>query len=387
MATSPSSSTDKLKIGLVFDDSLDRPDGVQQYVLNIGQWLTAQGHNVHYLVGKTKRQDIANVHSLSRNIAVKFNGNRMSMPLPTARKALRQFLDREQFDVLHVQLPYSPFLAQRLILAAGPNVAVIGTFHIFAESKLVAISTKLLSYWLHDSLKRFDKIVSVSEAAKQFAQRYFGIETTVLPNVIDYRRFASAQPLQKYSDNLLNVLFLGRLVPRKGCQQLLEAINLIKDADLPKFRVIICGKGPLLDSLKAYVVHNQLERLVEFVGFVSEADKPQFYASANIAVFPSKGGESFGIVLVEAMANGQAAVLAGNNSGYRSVMIENQDLLFDPNDATALADKLTKYLHDESLRLASGVWGQNYAKSFDTSIIGVKLVEIYQEALRKRLEQ
>ena len=384
MAISPSPAVDKLKIGLVFDDSLDKPDGVQQYILSIGQWLTVRGHDVHYLVGETKRQDLANVHSLSRNVTVKFNGNRMSIPLPTSATKLKKFLDDQQFDVLHVQLPYSPYLAHRIIIAASHDVAVIGTFHIYAENKLVAVATKLLSYWLQRSLQRFDVVVSVSEPAKQFSKQFFGIETTILPNVIDYQRFAIATPLQEYSDDVLNVLFLGRLVPRKGCQLLLEAINLIKNDDLPKFRVIICGKGHLLENLKAYVAQNQLDQLVEFVGFVSEADKPSYYASANIAVFPSNGGESFGIVLVEAMASGQAAVLAGDNSGYHSVMYEDQDLLFDPHDATVLAEKLTKYLRNESLRLATQAWGQNYAKTFDTALIGAKILDICVNAERSR---
>src|SRR5579875_4032120 len=100
-----------MKIGMVLDDTLDTPDGVQQYVLQVGRWLSAQGHDVHYLVGATTRTDIPNIHSLSRNKQVRFNGNRMSMPLPASRKKLKQFLRTEQFDVLHVQVPYSPFMA------------------------------------------------------------------------------------------------------------------------------------------------------------------------------------------------------------------------------------------------------------------------------------
>ena len=107
-----------MKIGLVLDDTLDTPDGVQQYVLQVGAWLTDQGHEVHYLVGQTARTDIPNLHSLSRNLKVRFNGNRMSMPLPASRRKLRAFLQEMQFDVLHVQVPYSPFMAGRLLSVA-----------------------------------------------------------------------------------------------------------------------------------------------------------------------------------------------------------------------------------------------------------------------------
>lgn len=377
-----------LKIGLVFDDSLDAPDGVQQYVLSLGEWLRTQGHDVHYLVGATKRTDLKNLHSLSRNLKVRFNGNRMSMPLPTSSKKLRTLLDTEQFDLLHVQLPYSPFLAGRIIKAAKPETAIIGTFHIFAEGTLASIGTKLLRTWLSQSLKRFDSIVSVSKAAADFASRNFGVTTAVLPNVIDYSRFATAPPLAKYEKGVLNILFLGRLVPRKGCHVLLEAINLIKfDNTLPKFRVIVCGKGPLAKNLTHYSAENRLNEIVEFVGFVSEEDKPKYYASADIAVFPSSGGESFGIVLLEAMASGRTDVLAGDNSGYRSVMAANPDQLFNPLDAKVLAIKLRQHLRDAELRNKAQKWGQQYSATFDTSIVGAKLLNIYQEALRKRRAQ
>lgn len=378
----------KLKIGLVFDDSLDKPDGVQQYVLSIGQWLGAQGYDVHYLVGETKRTDLKNLHSLSRNLNAKFNGNRMSIPLPTSSNRLKEFLDQQQFDILHVQLPYSPFLAHRIIKAAGKKVAIIGTFHIFAEGWPAIIGTKLLRIWLSKSLLRFDHIVSVSKAAADFASQNFGIETEVLPNVIDYDRFALSTPLEKYDDQILNILFLGRLVPRKGCQVLLEAVNLIKiDNTLPKFRVIICGKGPLAIKLSNYVDNNGLKNLVEFVGFVSEESKPRYYASSDISVFPSSGGESFGIVLLEAMASGQAEVLAGDNPGYRSVMTESNNQLFEPLDVEGLAIRLRNSLLDVESRDRSKAWGQAYSKTFDTKLIGTKLINIYQEALRKRFGQ
>src|ERR1039458_8447904 len=104
-----------LKVGFVLDDSLDKTDGVQQYILSLGSWLKQQGHDVHYLVGETVRTDIPNVHSLSRNINARFNSNRMSTPLPASPARIRKLLEDVQFDVLHVQIPYSPFLAQQII--------------------------------------------------------------------------------------------------------------------------------------------------------------------------------------------------------------------------------------------------------------------------------
>lgn len=374
-----------LKIGFVLDDGLDNPDGVQQYILALGTWLHTKGHEVRYLVGETKRNDIPGVHSMSRNMGVRFNGNKLSMPLPTSRRRLRRFMEREKFDVLHVQVPYSPFMGHQLIMAARPSVAVIGTFHIAPNNPIVSVGNRLLGLWLHYSLKRFDTMLSVSTTAADFATQTFRISSQVLPNVIDYARFHEAKALHNYGDDRLTILFLGRLVPRKGCQQLLAAVQrLYNKQNTPKFRVVICGSGPLETHLKKYVAHHGLQDIVEFVGFISEEDKPRYLASADISVFPSSGGESFGIVLLEAMASGHAAVLAGDNAGYRSVLIDRPDLLFDPHDTEALAAKLENYLADAALRYETAAWGASFTKDFDTQAVGQNLVDIYQRALHKR---
>lgn len=380
------SNTSQLKIGLVLDDSLDSADGVQQYVLAIGEWLSSQGHDVIYLAGQTSRVDIKGVYSLSRNIRVKSNGNYLSVPMPTSNTKLRDFLGKHKLDILHVQTPFSPFMGGRLVKNASEATAVIGTFHILPNSRLIAVATYLLGLWSRSYLKRFDKMLSVSPAAALFAKQSFGISSTVLPNVIDYERFKVAKPLAKYRDSKLTVLFLGRLVPRKGCQLLLEAVEqLVKTSpSLPEFRVIVCGKGELQKDLERFVSKSGLANIVDFVGFVSEDDKPSYYASADISVFPSSGGESFGIVLLEAMANGHSVVLAGDNAGYRSVIEGQPDLLFDPKSADGLAQKLKQYLTDSSKRQQMATWGSGHTAGFDVDVVGQKLLSIYREALRNR---
>lgn len=378
----------KLKIGLVLDTSLDQPDGVQQYVLAIGEWLRSQHHDVHYLVGESHRKDVKNVHSLAKNISVRFNGNRTTIPLPTSRKTLKHFLDKEKFDVLHVQMPHSPFMAQRLILAASSHTAVIGTFHIAPYNRLVSIGNTLLGFWLRPSLKRFDTVVSVSQAGADFAEDTFGITTEVLPNVIDYTRFKTAKPLEKFSNNKVKILFLGRLVPRKGSELLMQAIaRLARQTHVPEFEVIICGKGPLTPKIEGYIRKNKLQSIVRMEGFVSEEDKPRYYASADIAVFPSSGGESFGIVLLEAMARGNAAVLAGDNPGYRTVMTPRPEQLFDPHNAAALTDLLGQYVRHEKIRERARTWGTKYTAGFDIQVVGKQLENIYEEALHKRRKE
>jgi phosphatidylinositol alpha-mannosyltransferase len=375
----------QLKIGFVLDDSLDTSDGVQQYVLTLGKWLGTQGHEVHYLVGNTTRTDIKNVHSLSRNFKVRFNGNRLSIPLPASRRGLGELLAHEKFDVLHVQMPYSPWLAHRIIEILPEQTALTGTFHIVPYSRAVHAANRALAVWLRSTLKRFDDIFAVSGAAQKFAGQVYGIESVVLPNVVEVSRFARAAPLPQYDDHIITIMFLGRLVPRKGCKTLLEAAHVLKQRkNLPPFRVVVCGKGPLESELKQYVADQVLGDIVSFTGFVPETDKPRFMASADFLVFPSSGGESFGIVLLEAMATGRALVLAGDNEGYRSVLAPKPELLFPSDQPFELANILTTYLRDEVARQQAVTWEKDFVKQFDVGVVGKRLLAAYAESCSRR---
>ena len=374
-----------LKIGFVLDDSLDTPDGVQQYILTLGTWLKSRGHDVHYIVGQTHRQDISGIHSIGRNVKVRFNQNRMSMPLPTSRKAIETLLRREDFDVLHVQLPYSPFLAGRVVKAAPDRTAVVGTFHIAPHSKLVHTANHLLRMITRRSLRRFDEIVSVSPVAQQFAKATFGIQSQVIPNTVELASYMKAVPLPKYKTEL-TIVFVGRLVERKGCMQLLRAITYMRKYEHVEqpYKVVICGRGPLETKLREYAFKHNLLDVVEFTGFIEEADKPRYMASADIAVFPSTGGESFGIVLVEAMAAARGAVLAGNNPGYRSVLGNHPESLIDPKDGSALARAIAGLLRNPEARKNAHLWQLAEVKQYDTPEVGAKIVDVYQAALHKR---
>lgn len=140
MTTNPT----PLTIGLVIDDSLDRPDGVQQHVLTLGRWLTGKGHTVHYLTSTTQRTDIPRIHSLAKNLPITFNGNRLGIPLPADRSAIRQLFTDVHFDVLHINMPYSPLLAGAIINAAPATTRIVGTFHIMPWSTLTKVGTHAL---------------------------------------------------------------------------------------------------------------------------------------------------------------------------------------------------------------------------------------------------
>lgn len=374
-----------MKIAFVLDDSLDKTDGVQQYILTLGTWFSSQGHAVHYLVSQTERTDLAHVHSVGRNVAVRFNRNRMSTPLPASKKKLRTLLEAENYDVLHVQMPYSPLLAGRIIKLAPARTAVVGTFHIIPFSGIEKMATKLLRLGVRRSLKRFDAIYSVSPPAQAFAASSFGVNSTILPNVIDIQHFQDGKKLAKYNDGKLNVVFLGRLVTRKGCLQFLQAMAYLQERQkLSNVRLLICGKGPLLPKLQDFVKTHGLTEITHFTGFIPEADKPDYLATADIAVFPSTGGESFGIVLIEAMAAGSSVVIAGNNPGYASVMTERADQLVKPNDTAVFANIMKRFLDDSSLREQAAQWQKDHVRQYDVAAVGRKLLASYQTAIAKR---
>ncbi len=371
------------RIGFVLDDTLDKPDGVQQYVMTLGSRLSSQGHEVHYLVGESKRQDVEHMHSLARNVSVSFNKNRMSIPLPVDRRKLRQLLGELQLDVLHVQMPYSPMFAARVITASQPTTAVIGTFHILPFSRIESIATRMLSVWLKRSLSRFDHIVSVSEPARDFALESFGVKSEVLPNVIDMS--VLRKPKKRRTDNdSVHIVYLGRLVSRKGCGYLLQALHelLLQQPQL-KLSVTICGKGPDRERLERYVNSHGLAEVVTFAGFVDEQHKAACLASADIAVFPSVGGESFGIVLIEAMAAGAGVVVGGDNPGYRSVL-GSEETLFDPRDITAFAELLGRLTADASLRAKIHKQQQSQVEAYDVKVVGQRLQAVYEQAIAKR---
>lgn len=370
-----------MKIGFVLDDSLDSTDGVQQYVLSLGAWFSAKGHEVHYLVGQTKRSDLPYIHSLSKNMTVRFNGNKMTMPLPSKSSAIKLLLEREAFDVLHIQMPYSPFMGGKVIRFAPARTALIGTFHILPRGKIAHTGSKALHLAQKRTIRRFDKLLSVSKPAQEFAEQ-LGLKTSVIPNMVDMAAF---QTPNRPANKVPTIVFLGRLVERKGCLQLLRSIDRLQDKkSIPKFKVIIGGTGPQEKSLRDWVYAHKLEKVVSFKGFIPESEKAAFLAQADIAVFPSLGGESFGIVLLEAMAAGSRVVLAGNNPGYSSVLEPIQKSLFNPFDVADMALKIETILTDKKQAASIHAAQEQLVQQYDVNIIGQKLSNEYKTLVAKR---
>jgi phosphatidylinositol alpha-mannosyltransferase len=375
-----------LKIGFVFDDSLDSVDGVSQQVKILGAWLGGQGHSVRYLVGETKMTEWAGsiVYSLAKNLPVSFNGNRVSIPLPASTKRIKAVLAVEDFDILHVQVPYSPFMAQKVIRHAPPSTAVVGTFHVLPSGPLSSVGSRLLRIWYGRSLDRFNRILSVSRPAADFAREAYGIDSKVLPNVIDVKKF------KIQSRGVLpitgRIVYLNRLVKRKGCEQLLRAFKLVKQTQ-PTTKLVIAGRGPLRSHLEKLAGKLDITDDVEFLGFVAEDDKAALLATAEIACFPSLYGESFGIVLIEAMASGSGVVMGGNNPGYASILADHPQLLFEPEDTAGFAKKLLHILDNKAEAEKIHAWQQKEVEHYDVDRVGHELLKIYHRAIANAKER
>ncbi|RYQ05169.1 phosphatidyl-myo-inositol alpha-mannosyltransferase [Bifidobacterium pseudolongum subsp. globosum] len=337
-----------LTIGFVFDDTLDALDGVQQHIITIGTELVRRGHDVHYLVGETHHSPVPQTVSLARNVMVSFNGNRMRIPLPVRKREIRAALAHNNYDILHIQAPYSPLFGGRVLECAPQSTGVVATYHIAPIDRRARYGGRALGLVNAHSHRRVDEVIAVSQVAAQYAQFTAHTHGTIIANPVNVEKFATAAHRATRDAAHPHIVFLGRLVPRKGAQLLLDALDYGERHGMfpmPGLHVTIAGEGPLMDDCVQRAA--RLRTPVQFVGTVDES-KADLLASADVAVFPAIGGETFGIVLPEAIASGAGVTLAGDNPGYRWTMRGDEDALFSvgPDHARVLAERIERALTD-----------------------------------------
>ena len=337
-----------LTIGFVFDDTLDALDGVQQHIITIGTELARRGHDVHYLVGETHHSPVPQTVSLARNVMVSFNGNRMRIPLPVRKREIRAALAHNNYDILHIQAPYSPLFGGRVLECAPQSTGVVATYHIAPIDRRARYGGRALGLVNAHSHRRVDEVIAVSQVAAQYAQFTSHTHGTIIANPVNVEKFATAAHRATRDAAHPHIVFLGRLVPRKGAQLLLDALDYGDRHGMfpmPGLHVTIAGDGPLMDDCVQRAA--RLRTPVQFVGTVDEG-KADLLASADVAVFPAIGGETFGIVLPEAIASGAGVTLAGDNPGYRWTMRGDEDALFSvgPDHARVLAERIERALTD-----------------------------------------
>jgi len=367
-----------VKIGIVSPYAYPRPGGANSYVRETYSRLTERGHEVRIITAPWGDDPPAkNVIQIGRAMAVPFNGSigRITLSL-RLEWLISRMLDREKFDIIHHHEPFVPFLSFQILDSAKcPNVA---TFHAFGGFSF--------SYWagriaLDRYMDKLDERIAVSSAARHFVSTYFPGEYLIIPNGVDVDFYAHARPFAEFQDGKVNILFVGRTEPRKGAMYLMKAYAKIKPR-YPDTRLIVVGRGPEMGDLRRFV-HSQKLADVFFAGRVEDADKASFYKTADIFVAPSTGQESFGIVLLEAMAAG-CAVVASDIHGYKRVVQRNvSGLLVEPKDPDALADALERLIREPETRRALGAAGARRAPEYDWNHVTGELVRVYEQAIQR----
>lgn len=356
-------------IGYVLDDTLDKSDGVQQAMISIAEKMRQLGHDVHYIVPICDRTDLSQVHRVGKIMSLKFNGNSIRTPIWSSKKKIKKLFLEVKFDVLHIQMPYSPLMAARVMRMAPSNTRLVGTFHILPYNLMARVGTKLLGFVLSATNNKLSAAFAVSEPALEFMKHNFGVNGKVLGNPVRYS-FFNKYSKQKQNNTKIRMVFVGRFDERKGVRELISAYEQMKNRD--NVDLIMCGKGPLWGEVNSI---NESKKLgVKLTGFVSEEEKAEYLSSADIAVFPSISGESFGIVLTEAMSAGSGVTLGGNNPGYASVLGAWPETLFNPKNINEFASFLDDWVVDTGRRKLIGSQQHQDVKQYDIDVIVDRLI-------------
>jgi phosphatidyl-myo-inositol alpha-mannosyltransferase len=349
--------------------------GVTEHVDATTRVLRERGHAVTVITARYPRavDGERDVVRLGRNVVVPFNGaeNNITIGRALARK-LAGALEEGRFDVVHVHCPLSPTLPIHALRVA--RVPVVGTFHSTARFD---ISFRLFRAILMPLYRRIDRPLAVSVPAREYIARQFPGPVEVVPNGVDVERFRPGLPrLERFDDGVPNILFVGRHDPRKGLPDLMEAAQILAREGLD-FRLIIVGDGWLRGRAEG-MSRGALRGRVHFEGRVSNVNLPRYYASADVFCSPARGGESFGMVLLEAMASG-VPVVASDIPGYRSVLTPGlEGIAPPPRDPRALATALRALLVDPEARRRMGLAGLSTSRRYAWPGIVTRLEEIYR---------
>jgi phosphatidylinositol alpha-mannosyltransferase len=364
-----------LKVGIVSPYGYPHPGGVNEHVRHTYEAMRRMGHDVWIITSRYGRERESEGHIIRLGTGYAFPANG-SMGRVTVswrfKERARELLAEQRFDVLHFHEPFVPFLSPTVLDQS--DTVNVATFHAFGGFSP--------SYWVGSRFAgRLAELlhgrIAVSGAARHFISRYFPGDYTIIPNGVDLDRFADAEPFEELRDGTLNILFLGRFEERKGLIHLLKAYHRLRKRHVDA-RLLVVGTGPKSREYRRFVGLRGI-RDVEWLGRVSDDDKARYFASADIFCSPATGQESFGIVLLEAMAAG-IPIVASDIHGYKNVMQRGvQGLLVEPRNPRALAAALYKLAGDPDLRHRMGEEGRARAPEYSWDRVTERIVDDYHE--------
>ena len=372
-----------MKIGLVTPYVYPLPGGVNEHVRFLYENLRLRGHDVRILTSShgLQRSSEGDVIRIGKGFSVPSNGSVGTITLsPRYVSQVQKVLDREKFDLLHFHEPFVPFLS--LIVLRQSTSVNIATFHAYAGfSPAMELGKRTLTPYA----ARLHGRIAVSAAARHFADRFFPGDFKVIPNGVNVGRYQRAVPIARWQDGTLNILFVGRLEDRKGLPHLLKAFRLVRKSGF-ECRLLVVGSGPQEREARRYVMTRGLQN-VEFLGRVSDAEKAQLFKTADVFVSPATGRESFGIVLLEAMAAG-TPIVCSDIHGYKgAVQRGRQAILVPPRDSKALAAGISELLANPTLRERMGAAGLERAAQFSWEHVTARVEAYYGFVIRRLAAQ
>jgi phosphatidylinositol alpha-mannosyltransferase len=372
-----------VKIGLVSPYVYPLPGGVTEHVRYLYENLRKRGHDVRIITSShgLQRSSDGDVIRIGKGFSVPANGSVGTLTVsPRFVSQVGDVLDRERFDLLHFHEPFVPFLS--LVVLRQSKSVNVATFHAYGGfSPAYELGSKVLGRYA----RRLHGRIAVSAAARHFIDRYFPGDYKVIPNGVDVDRYRRAVPIARWQDGTQNILFVGRHEPRKGLIELLKAFRILRKTGC-HCRLLIVGSGPQEREARRYVATRRLQG-VEFLGRVSDDEKAQLFKTANVYVSPATGGESFGIVLLEAMAAG-TPIVCSDIHGYKGVVRRGREgLLVPPRKPKAIASAVGKLLADDELRAEMGRNGQERAADFSWERVTAKVDDYYGFVIRRLAAQ
>jgi phosphatidylinositol alpha-mannosyltransferase len=366
--------TKKLKIGIVCPYSWDTPGGVQAHIRDLAEFLITSGHTVSVLSPAIDEDALPEyVVSAGKPIAIPYNGAVARILFgPIAFARVRQWITHGEFDLLHLHEPAIPSLSLLACWAAdGP---LVGTFHAAAKRQKIIFAIGPI---LEPAIEKLNARIAVSEAARSTLTEHLETDAVVIPNGIYAKRYAKGTPQAKWQGNTIG--FMGRFEePRKGLAVLREALPIIARF-APDVRVFVAGPGDSEEIKKS--IDPQLLPRFEFLGRISEEEKADFMASVAIYVAPNTGGESFGIILAEALAGG-ATVVASDIPAFDSLLGGGEfGALFESENPTDLAKVIIDLLRNDQKRTELALAGKKHAQLFDWEVVAEQIFSIYEMSI------
>lgn len=373
-----------MKIGIVTQSYYPVRSGVTEHVYHLGRELSSRGHQVTIITGSSREPLDRGLRVLRIGAQIPLSGYGANVHVTVGwklAKKLRKIEEEEQFDIVHIQSPTDfglPLVASRAM--RSPKV---GTHHSFRDSHVLAdVLFKLMRSSFDEAVHNVRAHIAVSPSAASICHRYYpNIEVSVIPNGVDTDRFSpSIEPMPVRIGNEFLILFVGRMDPRKGAKYLFAALPMLEES-ISEYRVLVVGSGWMKKYYDTYVPI-KLRHRVTFAGYATPEELPRYYRAADVYCSPATGNESFGIVLLEAMASG-VPIVASDIDGYRNVLTDGAEGLFSvPRDPRSIADRISTLARDPGARARMAEHGRRTALRYDWRIITDQVVEVYKRVLK-----